>query len=258
MSWGSKTTTNQTSSTQAQQNNQFSNTSTPNLPDWLQSMFKGLASQGQGLVNAAQQPVFGGAQQANYLSNLNDLANNATKQLSSTLASKGVSNSGAFSQGATDISLNRLGQASSFFANLPFQEQQARLANEGNALGIATNIARSVPYGTTQSGTSSGTSDSNSNSQSTTTQSPGLSGLVGGLLGIGLGGLTGGFGSMLSGGSFGGGFGSAIGGGPNTSLPGYSGAPSGVVYGPNGSYWPGGMNAPWQGPSWAGASNPNG
>lgn len=200
MSWGSSQHTQ--SQQQQQQQGGYSNTTTPNLPPWLQSAFQGFVNQGQNLSATAAQPVFGQAQQASYLQNLNDLANQSTAKLSSTLASKGISNSGAMAQGATDIQTQRLASESGFLSQLPFQETQAHLANEEGALGAGLAAAKSVPYGQTATGTSSGLSNSNSNS--TTTTDPGIAGLVSSLGGMAIGGLTGGLGGSTGGSKAGG------------------------------------------------------
>ena len=188
MSWGSTQNTQQ--SNQSQQSGGSSQTNTPNLPPWLQSAFQGFVGQGQNLSATAAQPVYGQAQNAAFLQGQNQAANQATSNLASTLASKGVTNSGAMAQGATDIQANRLSNVSGFESQLPFLNQQATLQNEEGALNTGLNAAKAVPYGSTQTGTSSGQQQGSSDSQ--TTQTPGLASLFSSLGGAALGGLTGG------------------------------------------------------------------
>lgn len=188
MSWGSS------QNTQTQQQNQQSGTSsnstTPNLPPWLQQAFQGNVQQGQNLEAAAQQPVFGQAQTASYLQNLNQLANNSTQSLASNLASKGIEDSGALSQGATDIQTGKVANESGFLSQLPFQNTQAMLANEEGAMGAAGAAASRVPIGSTSTGVTSGQSSSTGSSD--TQSNPGLAGLVSSLAGLGAGSLLGG------------------------------------------------------------------
>lgn len=188
MSWGSS----QNTQTQQQQQQSGTNSSstTPNLPAWLQQAFQGNVQQGQNLEAKAQQPVFGDAQTASYLQSLNGLANASTQSLASTLASKGVEDSGALAQGATDIQTQKVGNESGFLSQVPFLNTQAMLSNEEGAMGAMGAAASRVPYGSTSTGSTA--SNMNGSSDSTTTTNPGLSGLVSGLAGAGLGMLTGG------------------------------------------------------------------
>ena len=202
MSWGSTQNTQQ--SNQATQSGGSSQTNTPNLPPWLQSAFQGFVGQGQNLSATAAQPVYGQAQNAAFLQGQNQAANQATSNLASTLASKGITNSGAMAQGATDIQANKLSNVSGFESQLPFLNQQATLQNEEGALNTGLNAAKAVPYGSTQTGTSSGQQQGSSDSQ--TTQTPGLASLLTSLGGAALGGLTGGMSGL-------GGLGGATGGG---------------------------------------------
>lgn len=200
MSWGSKQTT------QATQNQNQTNTSTPLQQTYAAQLQQSLAPQYQQQIALANTPVYGDAQKAGVLQNLNDLANASIKHLGSTLASHGQMDSGSYASGASGIEQQRFGQASDFFNSLPALERQSHLQNVNAALNSANGYASSVPMGMSSTGASS------SNSDSTTTTSPGLSGLVGALGGMAMSGLTGGLSSMMGGGGFTSGFGEGLGG----------------------------------------------
>lgn len=206
MGWGSS----QTTTSNQQQNQSTVNGSMPVQQPWVASMQQGMAPQYAQLIQQANAPVYGDAQKASYMENLNDLANSATKNLSSTLASHGQLNSGEFGKEAAGIQQQKVAQESSFFSQLPAAERQAHMSNMLQALGASNGFLSSVPVGQLSTGTSSGDS---SGSQTTQTN-PGLSGLVGGLMGMALsgvtGGLSGGIASAVGGGSFGQGYQNAI------------------------------------------------
>lgn len=180
MSWGSDTK-------QTQSQNQSSvNTTTPNEPSWLSSLRQSFGPYVSNIMSQAQQPVYGDSQTASYLQNLNSIANSATQTLNSNLAGHGVNNSGAYAAGATSIQNNRLGQASGFFSQLPFLQQQAMQQNQLAALAGGINLTGKAPIGQTSTGSGS------SNSQSETQTDPGLAGLISSLAGLGIGAATGG------------------------------------------------------------------
>src|SRR5216684_2348052 len=79
----------------------------------------------QQAISQAQQPVFGEAQKAGYLGDLDRLTKGSIQALQQNLARSGASNSGRMSQGLTDIGMNRDTQASSFFSQIPFLNRQA-------------------------------------------------------------------------------------------------------------------------------------
>lgn len=201
MSWGSTST--QKTNQQQSQSGQYANQQTPVQLPWAAALQQSLVGPYQQLLAGAEAPVYGQAQKADYLSNLNDLANNATKHLASTLAGRGALDSGALATGQSGIEQQRLGQASSFFQNLPFQEAQAHQQRLAAALGLGGQLSLLAPVGQDTSGTSS--SEGQSSGTTTTTQSPGLGSMLGGLLGAGLSAFTGGLGGSLGSSLFGGG-----------------------------------------------------
>lgn len=262
MSWGSKQTTTSTNTG----NQAYSNVTNPILAPGVAQLNQGILNQIPGLINKANAPVYGQAQQAGFISNLNDLANSATQHLNSQLASRGQLLSGVAEQGQQGIEQQRLGAATNFYENLPFMERQANLQNLAGALTTGMNISSAMPRGQSSSGTGT---ESGSGTQ-TTTQSPGLGQLVGGLAGAALGGVTGGLGAGLMGG-----FGSMI-GAPGAAPGGFGGgfsqgfgnymSPTGGYGGGFGGGYGGGWNAaqpigsygPGQGPfNYPGGRAPN-
>ncbi len=109
------------------------------------------------ITRAQNKPVYGDAEKAGFLNKLNDLGDASFKSLGSNLAKHGALNSGAFSQGASDLEMQRNGAASSFFAGLPFQEEQARQARLQPLLGLGAALAGHGPISQFTSGTLSGT-----------------------------------------------------------------------------------------------------
>jgi hypothetical protein len=110
-----------------------------------------------GFLNKAQQPVYGKAQQAQYLGQLNKLAEGSIESLRSNLARMGGLDSGLMGLGVSNIANERLGKMSDFYSQLPFMERQAQMQNLGNALGMATGWAGRAPISqfTSDSGTES-------------------------------------------------------------------------------------------------------
>lgn len=215
MGWGNKTTSTNTQ----QQTQQSSNTTTPNLNPMASGLYGNLTGQVSDLLAQAKQPVYGQAQTADVLNNLNGAANAATANLKSTLAGNGQLDSGAFAAGAGNIQQQRYGQLSNFYTNLPAMEQAAQTQRMSQAIGLGDQVAASMPVGNTSTGSGS----SNGSSDSTQVQSQGLGSLVGSLLGSVGGAALGGFGSMMNGGSFTSGFGNSLqgggGGGYNPYMP---------------------------------------
>lgn len=211
MSWGSKTTQTQ----QQTQNQAYNNSTTPTEDPWVTQLRQSFGPYVSNIMAQASKPVYGDAQTASYMQNLNSIADNATKTLNSNLAGHGISNSGAYASGATSIQNNKLGQLSGFFSQLPFLQQQAMQQNQLQALGAGFNLTGRAPQGQISSGVSNGSSDSTS----VTKTDPGIAGLVSSLAGIGMGMATGGLSSMAGGGSF---LGGMMGGGGS-----YGGSPGG-------------------------------
>jgi hypothetical protein len=155
-------------------------------------------------MRKAQQPVYGDAQKASYLSNLNELADNAMTSLKGSLASSGRLDSGAFETGASDIAREKIGQASSFFSDLPFREKQAQADQLNPLMNLAAGWFGRAPISTKRTGTNSqqgnSTKEGTSNMTGTTQQEgpsfwKGLAGNLGGaVLGSSMGKLPGMFG----------------------------------------------------------------
>ena len=155
---------------------------------------KNLIPQMQQMIHQAGLPLYGEAEKAGYLNNLNDLAADATKSLSSTLAARGISDSGAAAEGYGGIEGTRLAEASKFFGQIPAMNKQYADQQKSNLMGMATSWAGRAPtsYKTTGTTDESGTSQSTvagqgSNDQKVTTEGPSiwkvLAGNIGGLLG---------------------------------------------------------------------------
>ena len=118
-----------------------------------------------GQIKDAQQPIYGDAQKAGYLSNLNDLANSSMKSLQGNLARVGGLGSGRHYSGLSDIAVNRDKSAAGFFSQLPFMEAQAQSARLDPLLQVGAGLAGRSPI-----------------SQTSTMEGPGfLSGLTSGL-----------------------------------------------------------------------------
>lgn len=157
MGWNSKSTS-ATNYQEAPQASGFRNSLYPQINQYLAQ---------------AQQPVYGNAQYAQQLNNLNGLANSSINQLSSTLAGRGGSlNSGAFGAGVTNILGQRAGQLANYNMQVPMLNRQAQQQATMGGLGLATNFAGRAPV----------------NSTTTTSQQPG----IGQMLGEAAGGFLGG------------------------------------------------------------------
>lgn len=140
--------------------------------------------------NKAQKPVFGQAQQAGFMQSLNELAQTAMQRMTQGVAGSGGLRSGRFAGGTADIEKQRFGDASKFFANLPFQEEQTRSGRVNNLLGLATQWLGSGPINETISGNASSNSSGKESSTTTGSQTGSSGGGVGGAMSnlIGFGG----------------------------------------------------------------------
>lgn len=156
--------------------------------------------------NKAQKPVYGQAQQAGFMQSLNELAQTAMQRMTQGVAGSGGMRSGRFAGGTADIEKQRFGEASKFFANLPFQEEQARSGRVNNLLGLATNWLGQGPINETITGNASSTASGKESSTTT--------------------------GNQTTSGNMGGGFGGAMG-----NLIGFGGGVLGDVVSGNGSRW---------------------
>jgi len=125
-------------------------TTTPVEPGYQSAFRQSLLPKYNSLLAQAGKPVYGDAQRANFMGNLNTLANSATNNLANTLASRtGSLNGGAFSSGATNIALGRLGQMANYDAMVPAANQAAQLQNTSQVLGMGLNFVGRAPIGST-------------------------------------------------------------------------------------------------------------
>jgi hypothetical protein len=108
---------------------------------------RSLYPQVAGEINRAKQPVYGTAQKAAVLSDLNDLTESGATGLRQALAATGGLDSGSLAAGLGDLETGRLKQAASFYSQLPFQEEQARSARMNPLLNLATQFAGRAPVG---------------------------------------------------------------------------------------------------------------
>lgn len=133
----------------------------------------GLIPQFNQEMQRAQRPIYGDAQKAGFMNQLNDLTSGAMESMKGQLAGSGALSSGRFSTGMSDIMGSRLSQASQFYGQLPFQEEQARAGRVGNLLGAGMNWTGKAPisnaYGTTASqDTTSTTANAGAGTSNTT------------------------------------------------------------------------------------------
>lgn len=106
----------------------------------------------------SNQPLYGQAQQEQYLNNLNSLANSSISSLQSQLARTGALNSGAAASGATQIGLGRMGQQANYLANVPLMNRQAQLQAAQTYGGLGNQLMGVAPRSQQTSGTEQGTS----------------------------------------------------------------------------------------------------
>lgn len=207
MGWGSKQTTTGTNSSTALS----SNSTTPNLDPRASAFYNELFANAHNLIANANKPVYGDAQKASVLNDLNGLAQSASRHLNSSLASRGALGSGDFDTGHGNIEQQRYGKLSDFYSQLPALEDQAHQQRMMQALGFGAGLAGQLPVGQTSVGNNS----QSGTTQQTQTSSPGFGSIVGGLVGSLGNAAMGGFGNMLGGGSFSKGFGSVLAPAPN-------------------------------------------
>ncbi len=124
-----------------------------------------------GEIRKAGQPVYGEAQKAAFMNQLNDLAAASMQKLQSNLAGVGGLNSGRFGAGGANIELGKLGELSKFFSQLPVIEAQARSERMNPLLSLATGWAGRAPlsYKTTGDRTFDSTSEMTGESKRTGT-----------------------------------------------------------------------------------------
>jgi hypothetical protein len=127
-------------------------------------------------IDLAGEPIYGEAQKAKYISDLNDLAAGSMASLKGNLARTGRLDSGAADIGTSEIEKDRFGKASDFIGQLPFMESAARAERMNPLLGMAAGFAGRAPLSqrvtgsNTRSGTSKTTGTTNQTSNGMQTQ----------------------------------------------------------------------------------------
>lgn len=172
-----------------QSNNSFNQTQTPTQSGEVTSFRNSLLPQTQSLFAQSQKPVYGNAQYASQLNNLNQLTNSSIDQLTNAIAGKGGNlNSGGYGAGVAGLLQNRNNQLSNYQMQVPALNQQAALQGGLQVTGLQNTIGQGMPTTVNNSGfgSQSGSSDS------TTTQSQSPLGIFSSLLGAAAGGITGG------------------------------------------------------------------
>lgn len=138
--------------------------------DPLTALFRvGLLGNIGGEIDNAKQPIFGDAAKASFVNNLNDLSDHSFQSLTGNLARRGVTNSGALTQGAGDIEQSRFGNLASFYSQLPFQEAQARSARVNPLLNTAAGLLGQGPRSLVSSGEQTGTTNTTTDTKGTST-----------------------------------------------------------------------------------------
>lgn len=183
-----------------------------NIEDPMQGLFRaGVMGQFGDALSRAREPVYGDAEKAGFLNDLNDLAGGAISGLKQNLAGRGALDSGMLNAGAEGIQKQRLSDAVKYFSQIPAMNRQYADQQENGLLGLGLNFAGRAPIQTIQSGTNQQqqTGESNySSEKSGTSKTTGqqetfgpsfgsgllnnLGGLGGALFGNGLAGLFGG------------------------------------------------------------------
>lgn len=96
-------------------------------------------------MNQSNQPLYGQAQQAQFLNNLNSLANSSINSLQGQMARMGGGNSGALEQGANAIGLNKMSQFGNYLANVPLMNRQAQLQSAQTYGGLGNSLMSVAP-----------------------------------------------------------------------------------------------------------------
>lgn len=232
------------STTQTQSNQATTGTNTPteaaNVTDFRNSLYPQINT----LIQNAQKPVYGAAQQAQFTNSLNQNTNANMNTLASQLAARtGSVNSGAYASGLQNM-LNQRGSAqANYAASVPGWNQAAEQQNLTSALNLGSNLAGRAPVGSVTSGTN--------NTNSSTSSTPSVFSDVLGVASAAMGAYTGLSGMGAMGGSSGGGPGTpsymsalanpapssfGAGAGGYSPTPGFTQDASGYVNGFGGGY----------------------
>lgn len=147
--------------------------------------------------NRAERPVYGEAQQAKFMSKINDLAASGIDALKQQTAAAGGLQSGRYAGGLANIERAKLGEQVNFFSQLPFMEREQRDKRMDGLMGLAANWLGRAPQNEVITGNQTGHTASRSanifegtgNSLSSTNGTGGwqsmLQGLFQGILGQG-------------------------------------------------------------------------
>jgi len=96
-------------------------------------------------LNQVNQPVYGSAQQAQVLNNLNNLANSSISNLQANLARTGGLQSGQLGQGITNIDIAKMGSAANFEEQIPLLNYNAMLQGMGVIGGLGNQFMGVAP-----------------------------------------------------------------------------------------------------------------
>lgn len=166
-----------------------------------------------------QQPIYGDAQKAAVLNDLNELTRDSIASLKGELGRSGSLDSGRLAAGLSDIEGKRLSEATKFFSQLPAMEEQARRQGVAGMLGAGMQWAGNAPLSYLTGGQETGEQNRTATEESTEKEimkilgAPWWKTALGNLGGIGMdifGGMMGGgnplanLGSIFGGGGSGG------------------------------------------------------
>ena len=177
----------QQSTNNSSSNSTNNSTTNPLLPGYLSGLPGSIANGYQTALATASMPVYGQAQQAQFLNANNRNTNSAVNSLQSNLASRGIVNSGANAGATANILQGGAANASNYEASIPGLNNSAFMSNVGGLLGGGGGFVNGAKVGSTTSSTGSTNSSSNGNINQTSNPSPfsDILGLIGGGLGAG-------------------------------------------------------------------------
>ena len=174
--------TTQTTNEQSQSNseyNQLSENEGLTMPiedplDYLfrQSLYGGLAKE----FGKANKPLFGEAEKAGFLSDLNDLAGSSLTAIKGGLSGRGLLGSGFLDRAATDVETNRLSQYGAFLRDVPRLNNESRMKNVTSLLGLGGQFGALAPRGQFTSGSASQSGSQNQQSSGSRTTTGNMTG----------------------------------------------------------------------------------
>jgi hypothetical protein len=138
-------------STSTQNINQFNEAVEP---DYFSNFRQGLIPMFmQQLQKAMGEPVYGDAQKASYLQDLNSSYAGNEAALKSSMARSGRLDSGTFDSALGDLGMSMAGQKSQFFSDLPFKEREAQFARTLPLLQLGAGWSGNAPVSQRITGT---------------------------------------------------------------------------------------------------------